>query len=160
DAEGVDCFRFSAKQGERVLIDCWAQRIDSKADGTLILYDAKGTELDRSLDVHGRDPFIDFAVPADGQYTVELHDFLYKGGPDYFYRLSLSTAPYIDFVYPCAGEPGKKSKFTLYGRNLPGGTPEPAVVVNGRVLDKLEVEIELPGDPLERQRMPVNTYVE
>ena len=160
DAEGVDCFRFSAKQGQRVLLDCWGQRIDSKTDATMILYDAKGSELDRSLDVHGRDPFIDFTVPSDGQYVVEVHDFLYKGGPDYFYRLSLSTAPYIDFIYPCAGEPGKKSKFTLYGRNLPSGTPDPAVAVGGRVLDKLEVEIELPHDPLECQRMPVNGYVE
>ena len=160
DAEGIACFRFSAKQGQRVLLDCWSQRIDSKADIALILYDAKGVELDRSLDAHGRDPFIDFTVPSEGQYVAEVHDFLYKGGPDFFYRLSLSTAPYIDFVFPCAGEPGKKSKFTLYGRNLPGGTPDKAAVLNGRVLDKLEVEIELPGDPLERQRMPVNTYVD
>ncbi|HZZ73273.1 MAG TPA: PPC domain-containing protein [Pirellulales bacterium] len=160
DPEGLDYYRFAAKKGQRVLIDCWAQRLDSKLDGTLILRDANGAELERSLDVHHRDPFLDVTIPADGQYLVEVHDFLYKGGPENFYRLTISTAPYVDFIFPCSGEPGKKSKFTLYGRNLPGGTPDKSLVMSHGVLEKLEVEIELPGDPLSVQKMPINTYVD
>ncbi len=160
DAEGIDCFRFTATKDQRILIDCWAERLDSRMDATLILYDANGNEFDRSLDVFGRDPFMDFTVPADGQYTIDLHDFLYRGGPDYFYRMSISTLPYVDFVFPCAGEAGKKSKYTLYGRNLPGGTPDNTVVVHGRTLEKIEVEIELPSDALSRQRMPVNGLID
>ena len=46
-----------------------------------------------------------------------------QGGPDYFYRLSISTAPWIDAVFPPVVEAGKATQVTIYGRNLPGGQP-------------------------------------
>ena len=52
-----------------------------------MLYDATGKELDRNRDTNRRDPLIDFTVPADGVYYVEVHDFLYAGSNEYFYRL-------------------------------------------------------------------------
>src|SRR5262249_11942902 len=41
----VDHYIFAAKKGQRVLLNCWAWRIDSPLDGTLMLYDSKGKEL-------------------------------------------------------------------------------------------------------------------
>ena len=38
--------------------------------------------------------------------------------------MSITTAPWIDAVYPPLIEPGKSAKLTVYGRNLPGGEPE------------------------------------
>ncbi len=40
--EDVDWFRISAKKGQRLLVECWAWRIDSKLDGYLWLYNAEG----------------------------------------------------------------------------------------------------------------------
>ena len=37
-----------------------------------------------------------------------------------------------------AHEPGKTAQLTVYGRNLPGGKPDPAVVVDGKILEKIE----------------------
>ena len=50
---------------------------------------------------------IDFTAPADGTYYVELHDFLYVGSGEYYYRLSIDSRPHLDFVFPPAGLPAR-----------------------------------------------------
>lgn len=152
-AKDIDYFRFAAKAGERLIIDAWAERIDSRLDATLELFDPAGRLVAKSRDVNRRDALIDYAVPADGQYTLKVYDFLYAGSPEHFYRISLGPTAYVDFVFPPAGLPGTKTPFTLYGRNLPGGVPADGLAVDGRPLEKLTVEIELPADPVARQRV-------
>lgn len=145
DANGEDWYKFGAKKGTRVLIDVVAQRIDSKADATLVLTDAAGHELANSRDVNRRDPFIDVVIPADGEYFIKAYDFIFGGGAEYFYRLAVHNGAYIDFVYPPVVRPGEKNKLTVYGRNLPGGSTSD-VVVAGRPLDKLEVTVDVPAN--------------
>ena len=48
------------------------------------------------------------------------------------------------FVMPPAGVAGSTGRFTLFGRNLPGGKPA-GMSVEGRPLDKLDVTISLPS---------------
>jgi hypothetical protein len=161
EAEKSDYFKFEAKKGQRVLIQCWANRADSRLDATLVLYDTAGKELARNNDCYRRDPLIDFTAPADGSYTVQVYDLLYKGGsPEFAYRLTFSTAPLIDFVYPAAGLPGNKATYSLYGRNLPGGTLTKATGLDDRPLEKLDVEIELPADPQACHRLPLYSLIE
>lgn len=145
EANAEDWFKFPAKKGARVLIDVLAQRIDSKADATLVVYDAAGRELAGSRDVHRRDPFIDVVIPADGDYYVKAYDFIFAGGAEYYYRLAIHTGPYLDFVFPPVVRPGEKNKLTVYGRNLPGGSTSD-VAVEGRPLDRLDVTVEVPAD--------------
>ncbi len=164
----IDYFKFPARRGDRLLIDCWAHRIDSRLDGTLAVFDAKGRRLATSRDVNRRDPLIDFDVPADGTYVVAVWDFVYGGSgrdgaarptkDDYFYRLSIGTAPYIDYVFPPSGQSGASGRFTLYGRNLPGGSPT-ELKLDGRPLEKLVVEINIPSGPATRQ-LQFNSLVE
>ena len=89
------------------------------------LYDAQGKQLAQSQDEdvrdEKRDPFIDFDAPEDGDYYVKLTDFTYNGGGDYFYRLGVSTLPYIDYILPPSIPAGSDATVTIYGRNLPGG---------------------------------------
>ena len=142
----LDYFKFQATEGQRILIDCWAQRIDSRMDATLTLYNAQGQEFANNRDYNRRDPFLDFTVPADGEYLVRVHDFLYGGSNEYFYRMSIGTGPHIDYVFPPSGTPGTKQTFALFGRNLPGGQPAEGVEIDGRPLDRLDVEIDVPAD--------------
>lgn len=141
----LDQLKFTATQGQRVLIECWAQRIDSRMDATLTLYDSTGRELDSNRDFNRRDPFLDFTVPSDGEYVVSVHDFLYDGSNEYCYRLSIGTGPYLDYVFPPSAVPGTKQPFALFGRNLPGGQPAEGVFVEGKPLERLDVEIDVPG---------------
>mgnify|MGYP001244675882 CR=1 FL=1 len=145
-ATDQDYFKFTATKGQRIIVDCWAYRIDSRMDPTLVLYDAAGKELDRNRDMNRRDPLLDFTVPADGVYYVEVHDFLYAGSNEYFYRLTIGTSAYLDFVFPPAGQPGTTAGYTLYGRNLPGGQPSKIVSADGKLLESLSVQIALPAD--------------
>lgn len=146
-----DYYKITAKAGQRILADCSAYRIDSRMDPSLVVFDASGKELGRSRDVQRRDPLLDFVAPADGDYFVEVHDFLYAGNPEYFYRLAIGTDPHLDFVMPPAGLPGSTGKYTLYGRNLPGGQPTELVTADGKKLESLVVDITLPGGNATRQ---------
>ncbi|HJT36731.1 MAG TPA: PPC domain-containing protein [Pirellulales bacterium] len=154
EANNSDWYKFAAKAGQRLVIDCWAQRIDSRMDATLALYNAAGKQLARSRDSNRHDPLIDFSVPADGEYFLQVYDFVYAGNSEYFYRFAVSTAPYIDYIFPPAGTSGAKGSFTLYGRNLPGGVPADGQTIEGRPLEKLAIEIDVPADQPGKQPPP------
>jgi len=144
----IDHYSFPATKGQRIFINCWAWRIDSQLDGTLMVYDPQGKEIAYNGDYYGKDPFIDFTVPADGDYVVKVWDFVYSGGADYFYRLQIGSLPHLDAVIPAAIPPGRKTTVTLYGRNLPNGKPAPADArIGGRPLEMMTCAIEGPADP-------------
>jgi hypothetical protein len=143
----VDYYVFTGKKGERVVVSCLASSIDSRLDPDLRLFDAKGKQLAANRGYHGKDALVDATLPADGDYQVRVCQFTYtEGSPEHFYRLSITTAPWIDAVHPPMIEPGKTAKVTVYGRNLPGGQRDESAVVDGRVLEKVTVEIKAPAD--------------
>ncbi len=148
--EDIDWFVFPAKRGQRVLIESLAWRLDSRLDGALTLYNAAGKELAASQDENirdqKRDPFIDFDVGEDGDYYLRFTDFMYNGSAENFYRLRVSTEPYVDFITPTGAKPGTTAEITFYGRNLPGGE-KTEVIVNGRPLEKVVRQIDVPKEP-------------
>jgi hypothetical protein len=143
----LDHFKFAARAGQRLLIDCEARRIDSRLEAVLVVLDSKGRELARAAAAGCQDPLLDFSVPADGEYTLVVHDFIYGGSNEYFYRLTLGAGPHVDFVFPPAGVAGSKTAFRVYGRNLPGGQPAQGLTVDGRPLEVLSAEIQMPSGP-------------
>ncbi|MDB5171541.1 MAG: peptidase domain protein, partial [Phycisphaerales bacterium] len=149
----IDSYPVELKQGQRVLFECAARGIDSRMSPVMVLLDRASREIDRSR--HGG--LLDFTAPADGTYTLQVHDLLYRGGPEYFYRLSAGIGPRLDAIFPPAGQPGSKAKYTLYGRNLPGGSTSGLRAADGKPLDQLEVEIELPADASAPQRLDAAT---
>lgn len=158
DANAFDCYKIALKKDQRVLIDCQADRIDSKMNATILLLNAQGRELTRVMDTVGHDPVVDFIPPADGDYVVKVYDFVYNGGPDFFYRLGVASAPHVDFVFPPAVLPGSNEAFTVYGRNLTGGQPADGLMLGNVPLEKVTVNIPAPGgDP---GQLPVPGQVE
>src|SRR5205823_5224280 len=107
------------------------------------------------------DAVADVLLPADGDYYVRVSQFTYQGGgPDYFYRLTISTGPWIDAVFPPAIEPGKATSVTLYGRNLPNGQPADGFTVDGRPLEKLVVTVTPPADAAAATKLAVRTRID
>lgn len=88
-AKSVDHYRFTAKQGSRYIIHCAAKGIDSKLDAVLILADANGQDMVAER----RGGLLDFTAPADGDYMVKVHELTFRGGSEFFYRLSLQEKP-------------------------------------------------------------------
>ena len=146
DGDSIDYFFFKAKQGQRLLIQCWAERIDSKMDATLAIDNSEGRELVSDRDTLGRDPVLSFTAPNDGDYFLRVYDFTFGGGDEHYYRLQVSGAPHIDFIVPPAGKPGTKGRYKLYGRNLPGGSIGEGLRLGTHELESLEVEIQLPSE--------------
>ena len=135
----VDLFLVPCKKGQRVVAACIADSIDSRAQPLVEIYDSTYRRL---AGANGPDAVTDFTPAADGNFFIRVAQFTYTaGGPTYFYRLTVTTNPWIDGVYPPMVEPGKPAQVTLYGRNLPGGTPE-----QGTNFEKLVVTINAPAD--------------
>lgn len=148
DSQASDFYKFTVKKGQRVLVSCAARELDSRAASALLLLAPDGSELERAR-LGG---LLDHTAAADGTLIVKVYDFVFRGGDQYFYRLTVTTGPHVDFVFPPAAEQGKPAKVTVFGRNLPGGSPS-KVSVAGKVLDQLAVDLTAPADPAARQRL-------
>src|SRR2546425_2795566 len=81
EANAFSFYKFIARKGQRILIECQAREIDSRMDAALILYDAAGKELQRNR----TGGLLDFEARADGENRLKLYDFLFRGGDEYFY---------------------------------------------------------------------------
>jgi hypothetical protein len=151
----VDCCKFQARAGQRVALECWAERIDSKLRAVLEVHDAAGKRLAVNRGHTGIDPLIDFVAPADGSYFVKIFDLSYLGSAGHFYRLDIDTKPRVEFGLPCVVTRGKSTKVKLFGRNLSIGAPSP---VRDRAtnppLDCVEVDI-APPEAGRHQRIPL-----
>lgn len=142
-ATDVDVYRFQGKKGQRIVAACRAADIDSRLSAVLEIENVDGRRIAYARELVRRDPVVDAVLPADGTYFLKVHDFIYHGGVEYVYRLSVGSFPHIDYILPPAGVPGTTARYTLFGRNLPGGQAA-GVTIDGRPLEKLEVEIALP----------------
>ncbi len=144
DAQNFDFYRFAAQKGKRYVVDAAALRLDSRAQLVLALLDPAGREILRSVATKFTDPILDYTAEADGPHVIRLHDLLYRGGDEFFYRLAVTTSPWIDFIDPPVVRPGADNAVTVYGRNLPGGKPAEGVSVGCRPLERLDVTIKGP----------------
>ncbi|MFO0952351.1 MAG: PPC domain-containing protein [Isosphaeraceae bacterium] len=127
-AGDVDSYRFRARAGQRIVIEGWAERLDSKLRAVLELVDGRGRPLASSRGYNGLDPRIVFAIPADGEYVVRLHDLTFTGSPEHVYRIDIDTGPRVDAVRPNVVERGKTTRVTFFGPNLSAGSPDPDLV--------------------------------
>jgi hypothetical protein len=139
----VDCYRFDARSGQRVVLECWARRIDSQLRAVLEVFDARGKRLAVNRGYAGLDPLVDFLVPADGTYFVKVFDLSFLGGTAHFYRLDLDTKPRVEFALPCVVQRGKTTRVTLFGRNLSSRESRPRAE-GGLKLDTVQVEVTPP----------------
>ncbi len=83
----IDHFVFTAKKGQRYIIDGHAQELYSPAELYLVLRNAKGTQLQASNPMNA--PRIDFMATADEDLTLAVEHLHYWGGPTECYRISI-----------------------------------------------------------------------
>jgi len=154
DTNSIDYFRFAAKKGQRVLLRCDTRAIDSKLEPVLVLYDGTAHEVSRSRS----GGLLDYTIPVDGAFTVRLHDATYRGGTEFFYRLSVGTFPHVDYVLPTAAD--AKTRFAVFGRNLPGGKEVDEKAKHR--LERLDVELSETDPALSRPltTMPAQTALD
>jgi hypothetical protein len=113
----IDYFTFKAKKNEELSFDLFARRIGSTLDPIVRLLDSKGREHIYSLKTSepNGDGRFRFKAPESGNYTIELRDVSYHGGPNYFYRLRFGHFPLLTASFPAVIEESKQSKLKLIG---------------------------------------------
>lgn len=143
DKEAYDHYRFEARAGQRLIVHAVSERLLSNAKVVITLFDAAGKELARSSVSPSLDAMLDWTVPADGPYTLRVHDRVYDGTDAvHGYRLIVTQGPWIDFVDPPVIQADTDATVTLYGRNLPApAQPAEGVTIEGRPLQQLQTQL-------------------
>ncbi len=142
-AGGRDHYRFSARKGQRLTVRCQARELDSRMLPVFVVLDAGG----RKLRGNERRPFFDFVAPDDGAYVVAVQDLTFGGGPEFYYRWTVDESPLLEAVLPSAVEPGRTNRLTLLGRGLKGGRASALKGADGKPLEELDVDVEVPAKP-------------
>lgn len=122
-----DFFRFSAKKGEiivaavkgRALVPFIADAVPGWFQPVISIRNSAGNEVAYCDDYKGQvDPVIVFHVPANDDYTLEIHDAIYRGREDFNYRIELGEIPFVFSAVPVVIPVNKKTAIKLTGVNL------------------------------------------
>ena len=123
----ADRYRFQAHKGQdlviaasaRELVPYLADAVPGWFQAVLTLYDANGNELAYDDDYRFHpDPVIHYAVPKDGEYSIEIRDAIYRGREDFVYRIAIGELPFVTSAFPLGGRAGSKTTVQLTGWNL------------------------------------------
>ena len=127
----ADRYTFDARKGQdlvlavsaRDVMPYLADAVPGWFQATVALFDAAGREVAYDDDYRSQpDPVLHYRIPADGEYTVEIKDALYRGREDFVYRLSAGELPFVTSVFPLGGPARAKTAVQVSGWNLPTGT--------------------------------------
>lgn len=138
----VDWYRIDAQAGMKIVLDCFAERIDSKMDPVLAVYDETGRRrLAYSRNTTGLDEVFVFEPERSGVFLIKVNDQIFRNGNEYIYRLLIHTDPHIAIAFPPVGA----GKVTLHGFNLPGSSKTDQELF-GAPLETLEVSVQAPAE--------------
>lgn len=105
------------KKGQRLTIEVEARRINSAIDSVVKVLDAKRIQLAwaQGNNILGGDTRLSLILPADGPYTIEMHDLQYRAGNPNRFRMKIGEFSTADAAFPLAGQRGTKASFQLIG---------------------------------------------
>ena len=122
-----DYFRFHAQAGQKLVLSVLGRAIEPFIanavpgwfDPCLTVYDGNGEQIAYADDFRtSPDPVMFLDVPKDGDYTVELRDIIFRGRPDFIYRLTIGALPFVTDIFPLGGQAGTTAHVQLHGYNL------------------------------------------
>ena len=98
----IDRFKFRARRGQRLFVDVsgrellpyLADTVPGWLCAEISVLDAGGQELkpdDDGVQIR-HDPSHRYAIPADGEYVLEIKDKLFRGREDFVYRIRIGGA--------------------------------------------------------------------
>ena len=104
--EDKDWFRFAAKKGQKLRARVFARQLRSPLDPYIIVRkEGDSKQIGNNDDAGNGDPDsrLDFEIPEDGIYNINIRDQLYSSGPDYTYRIEIAErSPSLSATLPYA----------------------------------------------------------
>jgi hypothetical protein len=115
-----DVYRLKGVKGQSIVFEVEARRVGSAVDPALILRDASGQVVERNNDAAGiwPDARLDVTFPADGDYSIEIHDARFSTQAQNFYRLKAGPLKYAEGMFPLGWKRGESIEVELFGGNL------------------------------------------
>lgn len=104
--EEVDRYRFTVSADGPVTCEIFARRLGVPINAAITIRDETGNAVADVVDTDGRDPAFTFRAKAKVLYTVELHDFDFRGDASYVYRMVLKPGPRLVGTIPAFGKKG------------------------------------------------------
>jgi hypothetical protein len=129
--EDVDLWTFHARRGQTVWAEVCAARLGSPLEPRLEVTDSGGRKLCEAIGSPTQEAQLSFTAPADGTYSIRIHDINFGGLQSYVYRLTLGTGPRVATVFPLGGRRGEKTRFELTGGGVPAEPVEVALPADG-----------------------------
>jgi hypothetical protein len=97
----VDFFTFHARNGQTYDIRVFARQVRSPLDPVIGLFAKNAGQIAANDDSGGPDSYIRFNPPRDGDFVISVSDHLKKGGPEYTYRVEISSVtPRLELSTP------------------------------------------------------------
>jgi len=114
-----DYYRFTAKAGERLVLEVEARRAGSAIDPVIRVLDATGRELASNNDAVGLgvDARVEVGFAKAGEYYAVVHDARFSDQEQNFYRLVIGAYRYAEGMFPLGGQRGGQVEVTLFGGN-------------------------------------------
>ncbi len=102
--EDKDWFRFAGKKGQKLRARVFARQLRSPLDPYIIVRkEGDSKQIGSNDDAGSGDPDsrLDFEIPEDGVYNLNIRDQLYNSGPDYTYRIEITErSPALSATLP------------------------------------------------------------
>lgn len=117
----VDSFTVRCEAARTIVVRCDADRIGSPLQPLLELTGPTGKSIGTAGGPYTGRAILAVTPPGNGECVLRVTDAAYRGGPDFAYRLIVTTQPVVTSVWPPALVPGQTSPAEVYGYNLPGG---------------------------------------
>jgi len=113
--------KFTGKQGQQLVVEVESRRLGSKLNPSVHVYDHRHAQLawSRPLAALSGDARCSLALPADGEYSIELHDDVFRGEEPGFFRLKIGDFHYADVAYPLGAQQGVATNFQYASTNFP-----------------------------------------
>src|SRR5258708_6845339 len=93
----TDNYVIQCDQGKAISIALHDREVGARLDGFIRILDRTGKELLNTEEQIGRDPRVSFNPPNTDTYRIEISGLDGRGGPDYYYRLSVGSPQETDF---------------------------------------------------------------
>lgn len=129
---------FTGRARQPVVVEVEARRLGSSLSPVLHLYNDRGVQVAwaRGSGSLSGDARMALPLPADGRYTVELHDALYRGAGASYFRLKIGHTEYADLAFPLGVKLGSSVPIGFVASNFPSGS---AVVATGTIAGEAPV---------------------
>jgi hypothetical protein len=113
---------FAGKAGMRVVVELESRRLGSNLKPVVRLLNSRGTQIawGPSLDRLSGDCLCEAILEDDGDYSIQIHDVLYRGEAPGYFRLKIGDLPQADLAYPMGIQRGASADVRLLRGNLAG----------------------------------------